>query len=123
MLLLDVLLILINVGGGLISSVINSNPDLSAKVAASGSSIPAEPIWVTGGACLAYILDIFFIVFIFRWKRWAFYGSVLMSLALIALLIAGGSSIFGAAGSLLSPIILFGVLQIGGANSGWRRLK
>jgi hypothetical protein len=123
MLIADALLGLGNAGWALISSLMNSNPELSAKISEAGAAHPTEPIWVTACAGLAYILDIFFVVFIFRWKKWAFFGSVLMSLALFVLLIVGGSSIFGAAGSLLSPIILFGVLQIGGANSGWRRLK
>ena len=59
---------------------------------------------------------------LFLWKKWGFYGFVLAAVISIALNVALKQYLY-----ILSPVIsvaiLYGILQIGGANRGWTQLE
>ncbi len=86
--------------------------------------LPDAPIWlsyvlVAGG----YVLNIFLILALFRWKKWAFYACCLVAVARFFVNLSLEAPLFGAVMGLLGPAILYGVLQIGKENKGWPQLK
>lgn len=68
-------------------------------------------------------IDIFFIVMLVKWKKYAFWGLVLTSIvAFIINLIAGQNAIYSLVG-FLGILILFGVMQIkNNGVSAWKNL-
>ena len=87
------------------------------------AKLPPEPSWYILGMTLLAGLDIFCVIFIFKWKKWAFYGSALVGVGVMVLTLAAQLSFVAAISGLFMPAILYAVLQIGGENSGWRRLR
>ena len=89
----------------------------------SGKAVPTEAAWVTLTVTALNGLCLFFSIFVFTRKGWAFWGVVFASVATMAVYLVSGKLFLDAALCLLWPIILYGVLQIGGENSGWKQLK
>ncbi len=89
-----------------------------------GISVPAPaPAWLNLAVIILCVADIVAVIFIFRWKRWAFYLSVAASLILMVANVAGGASIMSAILFLVSPILLYLTLKMGGESCGWKQLK
>ncbi len=59
---------------------------------------------------------------LFRWKKWGFFGFLGGAVISMALNFTAGDY-FYALTPFISVAILYGVLQIGGANKGWTQLE
>ncbi|HTB62936.1 MAG TPA: hypothetical protein VK737_05045 [Opitutales bacterium] len=106
-------------------SLLTSGATAGGKSSALGmlGNIKPPPAWYDHVLLILSGLDIFCAVFVFMWKKWAFYGTVLVALTVLVLGLVAGQSIVDGLSALLLPGVLYGVLQIGGENSGWHRLK
>lgn len=84
---------------------------------------PTAPSWAFPALTLGGILNIVFLIALFRWKKWGFWGSVaIYPLGFIVNLQVGvdvGQLLVGMSGLA----ILFGVLHIGKENKGWPQLE
>ncbi len=61
---------------------------------------------------------------IFRWRKWGFWGLLIISAVKIVLeVIAGGTGFAVLSGVVFSMLILYGVLHIGSGNKGWPQLR
>ena len=84
---------------------------------------PNAPVWAFPILTLGVILNIVFLIALFRWKKWGLWGSVVTySLLFIVNLLVGISFIQAFLG-LSGLVILFGVLQIGKEHKGWSQLE
>jgi len=96
-----------------------------ALAAASKSLLGLDitlPAWSIATNIIFAVLAIFFAVGLFMWKKWGFWGLVVVEAVIVAINISGGNYL-----SIISAIVsiglLYGVLQIGGANKGWTQLE
>jgi hypothetical protein len=87
------------------------------------SAIMKTPMWVAYMLALGCATNIFLTISIFRWKKWAFYALCAVTAATFGINISIGVPPIHAAIGLLGPVVLYGVLQIGGENKGWPQLK
>ncbi len=94
----------------------------SANSAAALAMHPA-PAWVNLAVIVLSVVDIIAILFIFRWKKWAFFASVAVSALLIVVNLAGGTSVINVVLYPISPILLYLTLKMGGPHNGWSRLN
>lgn len=85
--------------------------------------LPSFTPLIAGLLVLGGLLHIACIVALFQWRRWGFYGIVVITVLICVLNIMVGVSIGGSLSSLVGVGILYGVLNIGGPNSAWRHLK
>lgn len=61
---------------------------------------------------------------IFRWRKWGFWGLLIISAVKIVLeVIAGGTGFSVLSGVVISMLILYAVLHIGRTNKGWPQLR
>jgi len=97
-------------------------------------SLPNAPVWVFRVSGVVALANVVFAVALFRWRKWGFWGFVAVTvLALLLNLIAifspnqSPNRTFGGLFVILSaPLgvaILYGVLQIGRENNGWRQME
>jgi hypothetical protein len=93
---------------------------LNEKVRATFPMMANWVLWVFGAGAVANII---FAVFLFRWKRWAFYGYCIPAPIIFAINLSIGIPFLQALIALLGPIILYLALQIGGPNKTWNYLK
>lgn len=86
-----------------------------------GENFTAElrvPIAIIG------MVNVFFAVMLFLWKRWAFYGFLVMSLVIFVINLSMGYGIAQSLFGLVGMAILYMVLQIKQDNvSAWHQLK
>ena len=84
---------------------------------------PNIPRWALMVFCFSSLIGIASAVAILRWQKWGFYA--LCALAMIALPInlyshiSPGTAFLG----LLGPVIMYGLLQLGGENRAWLFLR
>jgi hypothetical protein len=70
------------------------------------------------------VLSLVFVLALFGWKKWGFWGLLMVSGVKIVLeLVSGGADFMVLSGIVVSILILFGVLQIGRGNKGWPQLR
>ena len=81
------------------------------------------PLWQKLLAVSATISSIIWIIALFKWKKWGFWGWCLTVVALIIYNLIVGDSIVAAFYPLVFLVILYGVLQLGGENKGWNQLE
>jgi hypothetical protein len=60
---------------------------------------------------------------LFRWKIWGFWGFLGVAALALIVNVALGLSIVQIVLGLVGAGVLYGVLQIGGENSGWNQLE
>lgn len=84
---------------------------------------PNAPVWTFPILTLGGILNIVFIIALFRWKKWGFWGSVVTYVLSFIVNLLVGVNIIQALLGLSGLVILFGVLQIGKGNRGWSQLE
>jgi hypothetical protein len=72
---------------------------------------------------LAGILNIVFALALFGWKKWGFYGFCASAAVIFAINLSIGINPIAAFAGLIGPLVLFGVLQIGGDAKGWNYLQ
>jgi hypothetical protein len=114
MLFLEAMSVLTQIG----MNAIGGSADLSSL-----THIAPEPSWCTWGIAALAGLDIVCVIFLFMWKKWAFYGSALAGVGVMVLTLAAQGSLGSAISGLVLPGVLYFVLQLGGENRGWRRLR
>jgi len=106
-------------------SIVSENAGSSPSVPpafAGFTSFAPPPGWYSLGVQVLAVVDIVSLVFLFLRKKMGFFGSAGAAVGVLILSIIAGRPIDGAS-ALLLPAVLFGVLQIGGENSGWKQLK
>jgi hypothetical protein len=112
-------------GCGIITGSIHSTPGAAGAVSPMGGMggiFAPPPEWYSHCIQFLSLADIFCVIFIFLRKKWAFYGCVGVAVGvLIASIFADRA--FDGISAFLFPGLIFGVLQIGGENSGWKQLK
>ncbi len=70
------------------------------------------------------VLDLFFTFFIFKWKKWAFWGTLIISIFTFLLNIYVGVEIIFCFAGLIGVLLLFASLQLKSGNvSGWKNLE
>lgn len=70
------------------------------------------------------ILDLFFTIFLFKWKKWAFWGTLTISVITFLLNLYTGVEIITSLFGLSGIILLFALLQLKCKNvSGWENLE
>ena len=84
---------------------------------------PNAPEWVLPALTVGGVLNIVFVIALFCWKRWGFWGLVLTYTVGPAVNLAAGLTLPQDLGSLVGLLILFVVLQIGKGNKGWPQLE
>ncbi len=90
---------------------------------AMGHGMISAPPWLfpvlfvvaIGNAGCAYAL--------FLWKKWAFYGFLVMAAVSIAANLINGASVFRASLALVPAAVLFILLHVGSEDSGWEQLE
>jgi len=87
------------------------------------TKMATAPGWYVSGVELLALIDIVCVVFLFLWKKWAFFGCVLVGFGVVVLTVVAHQPIAGSLSGIIFPAVLYFVLQIGGENSGWRRLR
>lgn len=74
--------------------------------------------------CLLGVANILFVIALFRWKKWGFYGFAASSVLVFILNLAIGLKLWQSIAGLVGIAILYGVLQIGDqASKGWPQLE
>lgn len=70
------------------------------------------------------ILDLFFTFYIFKWKKWAFWGTLTISVLIFLFNLYLGVGIITSLFGLSGVILLFALLQLKCENvSGWKNLE
>ncbi|EKT3958663.1 hypothetical protein [Flavobacterium psychrophilum] len=70
------------------------------------------------------VLDLVFTFFIFKWKKWAFWGTLIISIFTFLLNIYVGVKIIFCFAGLIGILLLFASLQLKSGNvSGWKNLE
>ena len=87
------------------------------------ATFPKAPSWIIYPLVAGCVLNVFLTVSLFRWKKWAFYAFCAVAGIMFFVNLSIGVSTLHAISGLLGPALLYGVLQIGGANKGWPHLK
>ena len=84
------------------------------------------PLWNNVLSIVLGILTIVCAIALFMWKKWGFWGLIGIEVINIASSVSDGNAFF-IVSSVFSAIIaiglLYGTLQIGGANKGWTQLE
>ena len=80
-------------------------------------------IWLILFSVMLIILDAVWVIALFKWQKWGFWGYCATRVANVIISLLIGESIFAAFGPLLAIAIIYGVLQIGGENKGWSQLE
>ena len=86
------------------------------------------PVWVFYVLILTVIFNIVFVIALFMWKKWGFWGFCAtsgVSLAINLIYFSRGTVpiLISVISGLLLVLILFGVLHIGKKNKGWPQLR
>jgi len=91
--------------------------------AAIRHNLPNLPTWFFPLFILGAIANIVFAIGLFRWKKWAFWGALVMSLIIFIVNLSLGINVVSALLGLAGIAILYLVLQIGGEKKGWTQLE
>ncbi len=93
-----------------------------SMAALSGQGPANIPEWAFPVLAVAGLLNVIFSIALFRWKKWGFWGYVVLSLLVLGINLKIGLGIGPSVTGLTGIAILFGVLQIGNDKSGWKQL-
>jgi small-conductance mechanosensitive channel len=84
---------------------------------------PGMPAWAMPVLAVGAALNVVFAIALFLWKKWGFYGVVVMTVIAFVVNVASGINIALAVFGLVGVGVLYGVLQIGRENKGWPQLE
>ncbi|KAB0664032.1 hypothetical protein F6V25_14590 [Oryzomonas japonica] len=84
---------------------------------------PDVPKWVYYAIRFNFLFHIMSLVALFHWKKWGFYGAATACIISVILNITLSGKVTENLSGLLSIVILFCVLQIGGERKGWTQLE
>lgn len=88
-----------------------------------GSKLPSEPQWYTLSYCGISAALVVCGIFLLRWKKWAFFGFVAISVVAIILHAIGKHSVLSGLSAFINPVIIYLLLQIGGEHKAWKYLQ
>ncbi|MCI2425802.1 hypothetical protein LM599_07445 [Candidatus Acetothermia bacterium] len=87
-------------------------------------TFPDAPGWTVYAMGLISLFSFVFAIVLFTWKKWAFWGYVVTSIASAIVSITMGTPAWQWLLGLTGVVILYGVLQIGGEEKkGWTQLE
>ena len=78
--------------------------------------------WLTVSVIYPF-LYVVMIAALYKWRRWGFYGWVVLTTVAFIFNLSDGVGFLRSAPALVSVAILYGVLQIGGDRKAWIYLK
>jgi len=84
---------------------------------------PNAPSWVGFVVLILALVNLLCVIALFRWRRWGFWGLCVTSVLGVATNSVIGIGMAESISGFLGILLLYGVLRIGGTNSGWVRLK
>lgn len=80
-------------------------------------------VWVVVLLGLMSLANMVFVVALFKFKKWGYWGIVVVTILIFLLNITfTGSPFWNSASGLLMIPLLYGILQIGKENKGWKQL-
>jgi inner membrane protein involved in colicin E2 resistance len=79
--------------------------------------------WVFMVLIVGGILNIFFAIALFRWKKWGFYGFIATTILAFLVSSSWGTSRMQAYCGLIGLVVLFAALKTGNENKGWPQLE
>ena len=95
-----------------------------ASGAVAGNGRHLFPTWVILVLAVQCAANVVFVIALFRWRKWGFYGIVGSGIIAAIGNCALGMSAMPAVSGLLSPAILYTLLQLGCAGkTGWAQLE
>lgn len=110
-------------GSLLFLTVIGSVYDLLV-VLVYAREIPFHDRWIYLAAILSGALGVVCLLALFRWRRWGFYGYVLLCTANLGIpCTTFGSRMRDALATFALLVVLCVALQIGGERQGWKQLE
>ncbi|MCP4166768.1 MAG: hypothetical protein GY759_12875 [Chloroflexi bacterium] len=86
-------------------------------------TLPEIPPWSIPVLIVFGVINLVCAIALFRWKKWGFWGLLVMSVVLFFFNLSFGIGVRGALPGLLGPVILYGVLQLGEEKNGWCQLE
>ena len=87
-------------------------------------ALPGAPAWTFPATGVINLLGVVFAIALFAWKKWAFWGYAVSSIALIIVNVLMGVPLWQSLSSLTGIVVLYAVLQIGGKEKkGWLQLE
>ncbi len=69
------------------------------------------------------LLNVVFVIAIFNWKKWGFWGFSVSAIIVFSINVYGGVGVFAAVAGLAGVLVLFAVLKIGKEKAGWDQLE
>jgi hypothetical protein len=87
------------------------------------NATPDFPEWVAWAIGAVSAFRLLFIVALFFWQKWGFYGYALGAAVVYGLNVYGGASPVGNSLEFCGTIALFLALHVGGRDKAWPRLK
>ena len=87
------------------------------------SQFPDSPSWSIPVLITGSVIMLCLVVGLFLWKKWAFWGFVVMAIVFFGINMMVGLSVWQALLGLVGAPLLYGVLQIGKENKGWPQLE
>jgi len=115
-------LVLLIIGGAL--SVIGTALMYLIDPQAIREALPDAPGWTFPAAAVLSLLSLVFAIALFTWRKWAFWGYVLSSIAGVIVSASMGVAAWQWLLGLAGVVILYAVLQIGGKEKkGWAQLE
>ncbi|MFW0859262.1 MAG: hypothetical protein AAGB97_03645 [Dehalococcoidia bacterium] len=87
-------------------------------------ALPDAPGWTLPAMAVLSLLGLVFAIALFAWKKWAFWGYVLSSIAGVIVSVSMGVPVWQWLLGLAGVVVLYAVLQIGGKEKkGWSQLE
>ncbi|MCL0103755.1 hypothetical protein M1O51_04000 [Dehalococcoidia bacterium] len=87
-------------------------------------AFPDAPGWAFPAMAVLSLLGLVFAIALFTWKKWAFWGYVLSSIAGAIVSVLMGAQVWQSLLGLAGVVVLYAVLQIGGKEKkGWSQLE
>tara|TARA_Y100000589_G_scaffold232488_1_gene220015 strand:- start:382 stop:756 length:375 start_codon:yes stop_codon:yes gene_type:complete len=84
--------------------------------------LPNIAEWTPRVLSLFGLFNVVCVVALFKWKKWGFWGFCVSSICVLAINLSSGIGMDSFLMTLFGVAILFGVLNIGDDNKGWRQL-
>jgi len=85
-------------------------------------ALPNLPGWTFPVLVVFSLFNVVCAVFLFQWKKWAFYGFCLSAAVALVVNMTVGLGILRSLLGLIGVLLLYAVLQIGKENKGWPQL-
>jgi len=88
-----------------------------------GQDFQIDSAWVFMVLVVGGILNIYFAIALFHWKKWGFYGFIATTILAFLVSSSWGASRMQAYAGFIGVVVLYGALQMGNKNKGWKQLE